>query len=101
MCSKNLQRIGKGTGKLGNKKTSGDYRNYSLIQIDQNTEKILGDLRRLAVTQTPVENRRLTLERKTFKGVMMIMTVVYEAELKQWLTQNKVLQLLTPECYLN
>ena len=45
----------------GNKRTSGDHLNYSIIKIDQNTEKSPGDLRRLAVTQTPVENHQLTL----------------------------------------
>ena len=34
----------------------GDYLDYSIIKIDQNTEKTPCDLRRLAVTQTPVKN---------------------------------------------
>ena len=38
--------------KLGNKRTSGNYLNYSLVKIGQNTEKSSGYLRRLAVTQT-------------------------------------------------
>ena len=29
--------------------------NYSIIKIGQNAKKILGDLKRLAVTQTPVK----------------------------------------------
>ena len=33
-----------------------DCPNYTIVQIGQNTEKSSGDLRRLAVTQTPVEN---------------------------------------------
>ena len=45
------QRIGKGIGSLGNKSTSGDHPDYSIIKIDKNTEKGPGDLRRL-VTQT-------------------------------------------------
>ena len=44
------QRIGTGTGGLGNK-TNGDHPNYSIIKISQNTKKSPGDLRRLAVTQ--------------------------------------------------
>ena len=44
------QRIMKGTGKLGNKSTSGDHPNYYIIEIGQKTEKSPGDLRRLAVT---------------------------------------------------
>ena len=55
------QRIGKGTGGLGNKRTSGDHPNYSFIKISQNTEKSPGDLRRLVVTQAPVKNHQLML----------------------------------------
>ena len=47
--------FGTGTGGLGNKMTNGDYPNNSIIKIDQNTEKSPGDLKRLAVTQTPVK----------------------------------------------
>ena len=50
----NLQKIGKGSGRLGNKRTSGHHSDYSIIKIRQNTEKSPGDLRRLAVTQTLV-----------------------------------------------
>ena len=32
-----------------------------IIEIEQNTEKSLGDLKRFVVTQTPVRNHRLTL----------------------------------------
>ena len=57
----NHQRINKGTGKLGNKRTRGDYLDYSIIRIGQNNEKTPADLRRLAVTQTPVRNHQLML----------------------------------------
>ena len=40
-----LQRIGTDTGGIGNKRTSGNHPNYSIIEIDQNTEKSPGDLR--------------------------------------------------------
>ena len=40
---------------------SGDHRNYCFIEIGQNTEKIPGDLRRFAVTQTPEKDHLLTL----------------------------------------
>ena len=46
----NPQRIGKGTGKLGNKRTSGDHPNYGIIKISQNTENRPGDLGRFALT---------------------------------------------------
>ena len=54
-------RIDTGTGGLGNKRTSGDHPNDSIIESGKNTEKSPGDLRRLAVTQTPVRIHRLTL----------------------------------------
>ena len=46
---------------IGNKRTSGDHPNYNITKISQNTEKIPGDLWRLAVTQIPVEAHQLTL----------------------------------------
>ena len=61
------QRIIKGTGKLGGRRTSGDYPDDSIIENDQNTEKIHSDLRRLAVSQTPVKDHQLKLMWKTLK----------------------------------
>ena len=55
------QRIGSGIGRLGNKETSGDHPNYSIIKIGQNTEKSPGDLRRLAITLPPMKDPLLTL----------------------------------------
>ena len=49
------------------KRTSGDHSNYSLVEIGQNTEKSPEDFKRLAVTQTPVENHQLTQVWKTLK----------------------------------
>ena len=40
---------------------SGDHPNDGIIEDGPTTEKSPGDLRRLAVTQTPVKNHRLTL----------------------------------------
>ena len=54
------QSIGTRTGELGNKRTSGDDPNYSIIEIDQNSKKSPGNFR-LADTQTPVENYLLML----------------------------------------
>ena len=56
------QRIDTVTGELGNKRTSGYHSNYSFIKIGQNTEKCSGNLRRLAVTQTPVRKHLLMPE---------------------------------------
>ena len=52
------KKINAGTGGLKNKRTSGDHPNNSIVE---NTKKSPEDLRRLAVIQTPVENRQLTL----------------------------------------
>ena len=43
------------------KKTSEDHPNHSIVEIGQNTEKILGELRRLAVVQTLVRNHQILL----------------------------------------
>ena len=51
----------KGTGGLGSLWTSGDHPNYYIIENGQNTEKSPGNLRRLAVTQTPVKDHQLRL----------------------------------------
>ena len=50
----NPQRIGAETERLGNIETS-------IVEIGQNIGKSPGDLRRLAVTQTPVRNYQFTL----------------------------------------
>ena len=49
------------TGGLGNKRTSGVHPNNSIVLINQNTEKGPGDLKRVAVTQTPVNIDQQTL----------------------------------------
>ena len=53
--STNNERIIKKPGKLGRWRTGRDYPNDSIIKIGQNPETCRGDLRRLAVTQTPVK----------------------------------------------
>ena len=55
------QRIDKGTGGLGSKRTIGDPSNYCIIKIGENTEKSPGDLKRLAVSLTPARNHQLTI----------------------------------------
>ena len=42
---------------------------HSFIKIGHKTEESPGDLRRLAVTQTPMRNHRLILVGKTFKRI--------------------------------
>ena len=65
----NPLRIGNGTGWLGNKRTSQDHPNYSIIKIGQNTEKSPRKFRRPDATQTPARSYQLTLVWKTFKRV--------------------------------
>ena len=48
-------------GGLESKRTSGDHPNYSIVENGQNTENSLGDLKRLALTQTQVKDHQLTL----------------------------------------
>ena len=65
----NPQRLGKGNGRLENKGRSEDHAKYSIIKIGQHTGKSPGDLKRLAVTQTPMNYHQLMLVWKTLKGV--------------------------------
>ena len=44
-----------------NRRTKPDHPDYNIIKIDQNTEENPGDLRRLAVPQTPEKKHQLTL----------------------------------------
>ena len=46
---------------------SEDRPKYNIIENGQNTEKSPGDVRRLAVTQTPEKNHQLKLMWKTLK----------------------------------
>ena len=47
--------------------TNGGHPIYCIIEIGQNTENSLGDLRRLAVIQVLVKDHQLTLMWKTLK----------------------------------
>ena len=48
-------------GRFGSWRPSGDHPNNSIIENGHNTEKSPEDLRRLAVTQSPVKDHQLTL----------------------------------------
>ena len=50
-----LRTIPNGDERVGNKRMSRDHPNYSIVKISQNTEKSPGDLKRLAISQTPVK----------------------------------------------
>ena len=56
-----LKNIGRKTGGIGNWTKKWNHQNYSVIEIDQNSEKSPVDLRRLTVTLTPVKDNQLTL----------------------------------------
>ena len=44
-----------------NKRARGDYTNYSIVEIGQNTKKSPSDLNRLAVIHIPAEDHQLTV----------------------------------------
>ena len=57
-------------GGLGSWRTGRDYPNDSIAKNGQNPEKMSpGDLRRLAVTQTPLKNPSANTDVKNSKGV--------------------------------
>ena len=53
----------------------------SIIKIGQDTEKSPGDLRWLAVTQSPLRNYQITLLWKTLKKSTMIVMMFYTREM--------------------
>ena len=57
----------KGPGGLGSWPKGRNYPNDNIAEDGQNTETSPGDLRRLAVIQTPVRNRQLILMWKTLE----------------------------------
>ena len=54
-------KLGKRIRRVGNQRTNRDHLNYRIFEIGQNTEMSPGDLRRLTVTQTLLEDYQLTL----------------------------------------
>ena len=58
-CTRNdLQRLGERAERVGNRWTSREHPNYSIVKIAQNTEKCPGNLRWFVVAQTPVKTIR-------------------------------------------
>ena len=53
------QRLGKKTGRIGNQRKNQDHSDYSFVEISLNAEKSPGNLRRLDVTKTPVNDLQL------------------------------------------
>ena len=62
--------------------TSGNHPNDSIIKIGQNTKKSPADLRRLAVTQTPVRNRQIMVVGKTL--IMIISLEIANKKKRTW-----------------
>ena len=60
-CAWNPQRFGNEAGRVGNVRTNGDHQNYNIVKISLNTEKSLGVLRRLGVTQILAKDHQLML----------------------------------------
>ena len=63
-CSEKLE---KKIGGIGNQKKNRDCPDYNIVKIGQNTEESSRNQRRLALTQTPVKDRHLTLVRNIRK----------------------------------
>ena len=72
------QNFGTGTEGLGNKRTSIEHPNYSIVEVSPNVAKSPGDLGRLAITQTPGRNHQLTLVWKT----LMIIIIIWHSNVK-------------------
>ena len=75
--------IGNGTGRIGNKNTSGDHPNDSSVKIVQNTEKSPGDLRRLAVFETPADAGEKNSQRSKIIMMIKLVTQVLSHALKK------------------
>ena len=69
---KDPERKSKRAGRLGKKRTSGYTQDYSITKIGQNTKKSPGDLRRLAVIQTPIKRYQQTLVWKTLRKLRQV-----------------------------
>ena len=61
------ERTGIRTGGHVNRGSGGDFPNYNIVEIGHKTEKSPRDLRRLAVTQTPVKGHQLMPMWKTLR----------------------------------
>ena len=64
---KGSQRLGKGTGKGGNRRKNRYHSGYNIVEISLNTEESHWNLSKLGITQTPVKSLQPTLVWKTHK----------------------------------
>ena len=65
--SKRKKKISIWTVEFENERMNGDHPNNSIVKTGQNTKKRHRDMRKLAVTQTPMINYQLTLVWKTLE----------------------------------
>ena len=56
-----LQKLGRGTERIGNQRTNWEQPKYRIVEIGQHTEMSPGDLRRYAAIQTPMKDHQLTM----------------------------------------
>ena len=56
-----FQALGKESSSIGNQRKNKDHTHHTITEIGYNTEKSSEDLRRLAVTQTPLKDHQLKL----------------------------------------
>ena len=76
-----LTDIGKETIGVVDQKKNRDWLDLSILEISRNTEKSPGDLRRLAVTQTPLKDNLSKLVRKTTRNkIIVALTAVQTLE---------------------
>ena len=62
------QRLGKENGRVKSRRMNRDHPGFSIVEIGQNTEQSPGDLKKLAVTQTPMKGHQLTLVWNNLQG---------------------------------
>ena len=77
------QRIIKGIGGLGNKRTIGDHPNYYIFE---NIKKSPEDARRLAVTQIPEKDYQLRLVWKTLIMIIIIIMIIIDNTINNKMT---------------
>ena len=80
----NPQRFGKGAGRVENQSTSQDHPNYSILKMNQNTDKNSRDLRRLAVTQTPMKE----LAQSNMVIIILDMAKKGKPQERNWVSSN-------------
>ena len=66
------QRLSKKASEVENRMTNRHHRNYSIVEVGQNIDASLGDLRRLVVIQTQMKDHQLTLVWKTCEDWLFI-----------------------------